>query len=102
MHSQSWIPLAWGQSCAGEIGKAFSWYTAASRPCSSHPLKVLLSRHTCLLLVATQGKRPLQKRNQGGSQSPGLWHAARGGSQLVTAAHAWRHFQVILIREAVT
>lgn len=37
MHSQSWIPLAWGQSCAGEIGKAFSWYTAASRPYSSYP-----------------------------------------------------------------
>lgn len=41
-------------------------------------------------------------QNQGGSESPGLWHAARGGSQPVTAAHAWRHFQVILIREAVT
>lgn len=71
MHSQSWILLAWGQSCAGEIGKAFSWYTAASRPFSSYPLKVLLSRHTCLLLVATRGERPLQTKIREGARAPG-------------------------------
>lgn len=100
MHSQGWIPLEWGQSCAGGTGRAFSWHTAASRPRSSHPLKVLLSRQTCLLLVATHGETFAEKKI--GSKGPGVWHAAWGGSQPATAAHARRHFQVILIREAVT
>lgn len=60
------------------LARALSGHTAASRPCSSHPVKVLLSHQTCLLLVAAHGETfaERKKKNQGVSECPRLWHAA--------------------------
>lgn len=69
IENQGWLPLEWGQSCAGGTGRAFSGHTAASRPCSSHPVKVLLSRQTSLLLVAAHGETSAEKKpKKSGSQ----------------------------------
>lgn len=88
IQNQGWLPLEWGQSCAGGTGRAFSGHTAASRPCSSHPVKVLLSRQTSLLLVAAHGETSAEKKKNKKSGSQRMPQAMACCLGWLTACHS--------------
>ena len=88
MHNQGWLPLEQGQSFAGGTGRAFSGHTAASRPCSSHPVKVLLSHQTCLLLVAAHGETFAKKKKKKKSGSQRMPQAMACCLGWLTACHS--------------